>query len=244
MTRSTVVDEVTDKIAFQIASGRLEAGESLPSIRRLAGDHGINPSTVQLVLGRLRAAGFVEARHGVGVVVRDIQAYGGIETWQYLIRFAGRLPDLTVRIVQDILETLRMYYSASAAKILADPAVYDPGPARRALHRLELLASGDDATPAEVHKCVLQILRTSTVALGGSITLAVLNSLGAMLGEIPEVLETLYGDPGVHAWWWGQVITAWETADGELAQNTIALLDDWHVQILDNLRVRLTAQPS
>ncbi|MFC6884874.1 MULTISPECIES: GntR family transcriptional regulator [Actinomadura] len=244
MARSTVVDEVTDRIAFQIASGRLEAGESLPSIRRLAAEHGINPSTVQLVLGRLRTAGFVEARHGVGVVVRDIQLYGGIETWRYLFRFSRRLPDLTVATVRDILETLRLFYDASLTKIAADPAAYDATPARRALGRLELL-TGDGTVPAaDVHKGVLQILRSSRAAVGGGVTLGVLNSLGAMLSEIPEVLDALYADPAEHVWWWGQVLESWETGDLERGRQTLALLDDWHVQALQRLRARLTADPS
>lgn len=125
--RGTVVDEVTDQIAFQIASGRFQAGESLPSIRRLAEEHGINPSTVQLVLGRLRTAGFVEPRHGVGVVVCDIQLNGGIETWRYLFRLSRRLPGLTVRTVQDVLETLRLYYDVTLVKIAAEPAAARAG---------------------------------------------------------------------------------------------------------------------
>ncbi|REE99916.1 GntR family transcriptional regulator [Thermomonospora umbrina] len=241
MTRSTVVDEVTDKIAFQIASGQLEAGQSLPSIRRLAEDHDINPSTVQVVLERLRGAGFVEPRRGVGIVVRDIELYGGIEVWRYLFRFSSRLPDLIVRSVQDILETLRLYYDAAMRKVTVDPSVYDARSVRRALQRLELLATDPDVTSAEVHRAVLHILRTSSATLGHGISLAVLNSLGALLSEVPEVVDALYSDPSQHAWWWGQVITAWETADAELAAATLTLLDDWHVETLDRLRTRLKA---
>src|SRR3954470_7158719 len=128
MTRSTVVDELADQIALRIATGSLRAGESLPSIRRLAEEHGVNPSTVQQVLGRLRTAGFVEPRHGVGVVVRDIHLYGGIETWRYLFRFSRRLPDLTVQYVQEILETLRLFYESSLLKIAARPGAFDLAP--------------------------------------------------------------------------------------------------------------------
>ncbi|REE97870.1 GntR family transcriptional regulator [Thermomonospora umbrina] len=244
VTRSTVVDEIADKIAFQIASGRLEAGESLPSIRRMAEEYEINPSTVQLALERLRMAGFVEPRRGVGIVVRDIEMYGGVEIWHYLLRFSSRLPDLTVRTVQEILETLRMFYESSWAKIAADPSAYDPRPVRRALQRLELLAATEDAAPAEVYKCVLHVLRTSSAALGRTVMLSVLNSLGGVMGEVPEVVDALYCRPAEHAWWWGQVVTAWETADTELAASTLALLDDWHAEALGRLRVLLNAAVS
>lgn len=241
--RSTVVDEVTDKIAFRIATGQLQAGRSLPSIRQLAWEHEINPSTMQLVLERLRSAGFVEARRGVGIVARDIYLDGGIEVWRYLFRFSSALPDLIVRSVQDILETLRMHYESSMRRIAANPAAYDTHAVRRALQRLELLAAGQDVASADVHSAVLHILRTSSASLGHGISLGVLNSMGAMLSEVPEVVDALYSDPAEHAWWWGQVITAWETADADLAASTLALLDDWHAKALDVLRERLKATP-
>ncbi|GAA2637616.1 GntR family transcriptional regulator [Actinomadura fulvescens] len=243
MARSSVVDDVTDRIALQIATGRLKAGDSLPSIRRLAEEHEINPSTVQQVLARLRAAGFVEPRHGVGVVVRDIQLYGGIETWQYLFRFSSTLPELTVQNVKEILETLQLFYQAALNRLAADPAAVDAGPPRRALRQLQLLSETRPVRATDVHQSVLQILRTLHTALGGGITLGLLNSMGGMLGEIPEVVEPLYSDPAEHAWFWGQVITALETGDVELGRRTLEVLDDWHVQALERVRSRVFGQP-
>ncbi|MFC4910187.1 GntR family transcriptional regulator [Actinomadura gamaensis] len=242
MTRSTVIDQVTDHIARQIASGQLEPGERLPSIRQLATEHGVNPSTIQFVLARLHAAGFVEPRHGVGVVVRDIQLYGGVETWSYLLRLSPHLPDLVLRSVQEILDTLRMFYDTTLTKIEADPRAYDPAPVRRALQRLQHLAARDDISPADTHKAVLQVLRTGLAAVNGSIALAVLNSLGAMLGEIPQILQALYADPAEHLWWWDQMITAWETADTRSARQALTLLDDFHTRALQRLDALLTAE--
>ncbi|WP_433335508.1 GntR family transcriptional regulator [Spirillospora sp. CA-294931] len=239
VARSTVVDEVADRIAFQIASGRFEAGERLPSIRNLAAEYGINPSTVQLVLGRLRTAGFVEPRHGLGAVVCDIHLYGGIETWRYLIRFSHMLPDLTVTTVRDVLDALRMFYDGALPRIAANPAEYDVAPARRALRRLELLVEDESAVASDVHKAVLQILRSALSVLGGGVVMAMLNSLGAMLGEIPEVVDALYAEPAEHAWWWGEMLAAWEAGDAERGRQALLLLDDWHEQALGRLRARL-----
>jgi len=237
--RGRVVEDVADAIAFEIASGRLAPGESLPSIRRLAARYEINPSTVQLVLGRLRTAGFVEPRQGVGVVVRDIQLVGGIETWRYVFRLSQGLPELTVSTVRDALETLRIFYETFHARIVAHPGKFDPGPARGALRRLELLAAGERPAPGDVHRGVLAVLRAGLLAFGGGVTLAVLNSLGEMLGEIPEVMTALYADPAEHVWFWDQVITSWENGDAELGRQALDMLTDWHEVALDRLRAGL-----
>ncbi|WP_245974348.1 GntR family transcriptional regulator [Thermomonospora umbrina] len=244
MTRSSVVDEVTDQIAFQIASGRWEAGERLPSIRRLAAEYGINPSTVQLVLGRLRAAGFVEARQGLGVVVRDIQVHGGIETWQYLFRFSRRLPDLTVRILQDVLEALRVFYGDALRKFVADPDAYELRPVLGALQRLELVAAAETPMAEDMHRAVLQLLRSGLAMTGGGITLGVLNSLGGMLSEVPEVLDALYADPAEVVGLVRHAMTAWEKQDLESWRRTVADLEEWHAEVVRRFRAGLESSPA
>src|SRR5437870_344274 len=84
----TVVDAAADTIAVRIASGIYPVGSPLPSVRALAADLGINPSTVQVVMARLQTVGFVEPRPRVGMVVRDYHLYGGIETCRYVFRFS------------------------------------------------------------------------------------------------------------------------------------------------------------
>ncbi|MFC0041352.1 GntR family transcriptional regulator [Actinomadura rayongensis] len=236
-----VVEEVTERIAFQIASGRLKAGDGLPSIRKLAAEHGVTLSRIQQVIERLTAAGFVEPRHGVGVIVRDIRLYGGVETWRYLFRFSGTLPDLTVENVREILEHLHLFYQVSFRRLADSPAAVDPAPARRALHQLELLARTEPVRAADVHQGVLQILRTVHASLGGRITLGLLNTMGAMLGEVPDVLEALYADPAEHVWFWNEIVTSWETRDPDRARAALDVLDDWHGRALQRLRDRLAA---
>ncbi|WP_019630412.1 GntR family transcriptional regulator [Actinomadura atramentaria] len=242
MTRSTLVDEITERIAFQIAAGHLRAGDRLPSIRRLAEEHEINPTTVQMVLARLRAIGFVEAHHGLGVVVCDIESQGGIETWRYLLRFSRRLPGTAARILRDLLETLAIFYESTIARIEKDPGAYDPRPARNALNRLDRLVASGSASAAEVHQGVLAVLRAGASALGGGILLGVLNSLGPMLGDVPEVLDAVYHDQGVHVWWWEQVVAAWETGDVAGARAAVGLLDAWHDEVTERLRRALESQ--
>ncbi|GAA3208297.1 GntR family transcriptional regulator [Actinocorallia longicatena] len=233
MARRSVIDDVTETIAFQIASGAFQVGEHLPSIRQLAVRYEINPATVQQVLGRLRSAGFVEVHQGLGAVVRDVRLYGGIETWRYLFRFSGRLPGLAAQIVAEVLETKRLYVRLVLTSISENPGRYDLAPFDRAVRSFELLARGGDATPQDLHKATLHLLRTCMSITERGIGLGVLNSVGGMLGEVPEVLGVVYADPEAAAWWWRHLVTT--ASSGALDQDSIALLltllNDWDTEI-------------
>jgi DNA-binding transcriptional regulator YhcF (GntR family) len=54
-----------------IVSGRLAAGERLPSVRALAGWAGVNVNTVRGVYAELEAEGLIATRHGAGSFVAD-----------------------------------------------------------------------------------------------------------------------------------------------------------------------------
>jgi AcrR family transcriptional regulator len=53
----------------RIASGELRPGDRVPSIRQLAGDHGVAIATATRAMATLRDEGLVEARVGAGTVV-------------------------------------------------------------------------------------------------------------------------------------------------------------------------------
>src|ERR1044071_3145628 len=56
-------------IRFAIATGKLRAGDQLPTVRQLAVDLRINANTVAKVYAELERAGVVETRRGVGTFV-------------------------------------------------------------------------------------------------------------------------------------------------------------------------------
>jgi DNA-binding transcriptional regulator YhcF (GntR family) len=59
------------KLRALIASGRIGAGERLPSVRELAERAGVNVNTVRTVYGRLASDGFISSRHGRGTFAAD-----------------------------------------------------------------------------------------------------------------------------------------------------------------------------
>ena len=63
--------QVANQIKFLVASGRLEAEEQLPSVRKLAEQLMINPNTVARAYRELESEGVVETRRGAGVFVAE-----------------------------------------------------------------------------------------------------------------------------------------------------------------------------
>jgi DNA-binding FadR family transcriptional regulator len=66
--------EVVERLAAEIASGRLAPGARLPTEQALTAALGVSRTVVREAVAALRAEGLVETRQGVGAfVVRDVQ---------------------------------------------------------------------------------------------------------------------------------------------------------------------------
>jgi len=61
--------QIIDQIKAAIATGRLEAGDRLPTVRQLAVDLSINPNTVARAYTELELTGLVETQMGSGTFV-------------------------------------------------------------------------------------------------------------------------------------------------------------------------------
>ena len=66
-----VYRQMMDQIRYYLASGLLQPGDQLPSIRDLAQRLSINPTTVVKAYGELQHAEVIEMRHGKGVFVSE-----------------------------------------------------------------------------------------------------------------------------------------------------------------------------
>ena len=66
-----VFQQIAEHVQRLIAAGVVRSGELIPSVRTLALELCVNPNTVQRAYQTLEADGFVEARKGIGMVVRS-----------------------------------------------------------------------------------------------------------------------------------------------------------------------------
>src|SRR5438270_13722528 len=83
-------------IRVAIATGRLQAGDRLPTVRQLAVDLRVNANTVAKVYGELERAGVLETRRGVGTFVLGSEAEASPPAER-----ARRLGELTDRFLAD-----------------------------------------------------------------------------------------------------------------------------------------------
>jgi len=63
--------QLVEHLKHSIETGAINAGEQLPSVRKMAEHLLINPNTVVRAYRDLESEGIVELRHGLGVFVRD-----------------------------------------------------------------------------------------------------------------------------------------------------------------------------
>ena len=67
--RRPLYQQVTDEIKGLIAAGELSEGSSLPPVRQVAVDLGVNLNTVAFAYRRLQEEGLIKVKHGSGAVV-------------------------------------------------------------------------------------------------------------------------------------------------------------------------------
>ena len=60
--------QIVDGIRMKVATGELELGMQLPSVRGLAQQLTINPNTVAKAYAALTAEGWLESRQGLGLM--------------------------------------------------------------------------------------------------------------------------------------------------------------------------------
>ena len=106
--------QIVDGVKALIARGDLREGATLPSVRQVAGDLGINLNTIAVAYRRLQEEGFLTVRHGASAVVtsRRARAVGEDELRKPLrtaitqLILAGRSDQEITAAVQQELESL------------------------------------------------------------------------------------------------------------------------------------------
>ncbi len=105
--------QIVAQVRRSIASGALAPGDRLPSVRGLAGEMKVNPTTIVKAYSELEHDGLVETRHGMGTFVSAERVDRRVEARSIVEQAAERLvvearqlgvaDEEVARIVQDTL---------------------------------------------------------------------------------------------------------------------------------------------
>jgi len=69
--------QIVDQVRGGMASGALQTGDQLPTVRQLAVDLEINPNTVVRAYRELELGGCLESNQGSGTFIRALEIEGG-----------------------------------------------------------------------------------------------------------------------------------------------------------------------
>jgi DNA-binding transcriptional regulator YhcF (GntR family) len=108
--------QLTNQIIMGIATARLQEGDSLPSVRQLAGTVGINMHTVNKAYALLRQEGFISIDRRRGAVVAiDVNKRKALEDMKQNLTVAlarGRCKNVSRQEVHQLIDEIFDEYNA------------------------------------------------------------------------------------------------------------------------------------
>lgn len=166
--KGTVTRRAIEQIKAMIAEGLLEPGQRLPTERDLAAQLGISRSSMREAIRALTVLGVLEARHGSGIYVTQLEAGDLLETF-------GVVADLSrgPRLVE-LLEVRRVLESTATA--LAAARITDDQLAVVEGHLAAMNATDD---PEEILAHDLAFHRAINAAAGNDTMAAILEGLSS-----------------------------------------------------------------
>ncbi|MFM9369861.1 FadR/GntR family transcriptional regulator [Streptomyces sp. Da 82-17] len=166
--KSTVTQRAIEQIKAMIAEGLLEPGGRLPTERDLAAQLGISRSSMREAIRALTVLGVLEARHGSGIYVTQLEAGDLLETFG-VVADLSRGPRLL-----ELLEVRRVLESTATA--LAAARITDEQLAVVEGH-LRAMEATDD--PEEILLHDLAFHREIAAAAGNGTMAAILEGLSS-----------------------------------------------------------------
>ena len=119
--RTPIYAQLERALRAAVATGRLQPGDQLPTVRQLAVDLSVNANTVARVYAELERAGVIETRRGVGSFVcgTAARAHPPREHDRRLRAFVTRLladADAAGFTLEDVMQALEEHRSAEARR--------------------------------------------------------------------------------------------------------------------------------
>ncbi|MEZ6003794.1 MAG: GntR family transcriptional regulator [Planctomycetota bacterium] len=124
--------QIVDKVLDALARGELGAGDSLPSVRKMAGLALVNHNTVARAYRELEVLGAVQGQNGRGVFVTDAgPAVAARERSASTLEAARQALEEALRAGHDPQSLRALLDHLAAAQGSPETPVQGPGPARK-----------------------------------------------------------------------------------------------------------------
>src|SRR3954464_1492457 len=200
-----VAERLFTQLSTEILSGRYQAGEKLPTQRKLAAELGVTMTALREALKRLEQLGLVEGRHGDAMRGADWRAGGGLDVIAHVLFAAGGLDRA---MLADVMEARRLMLAESARLAAerrgAPPAAPPHGAARRAASqagRVEELAGRLAAAPDAAAAQALDwaFFQELVEAARNVVLMLVMNSIRGIYLQRGELFQALVTDAGALA---------------------------------------------
>jgi DNA-binding FadR family transcriptional regulator len=226
MGSQTVVADVADELARRVAAGEYQPGDLMPSVRQVAEEFEMNRATAQLTLGRLESYGFVEARRGKGFTIRDVREAGGVDVYRQLFRFSIPMPDIAIEMFRDIVDVERNLVLEALLTYTGGEQRIDSAELKNAIDELESIARQSDPDFRQLLALEVALVRRLLTVLGLPMQRAILNSIGEMVLEVPEAVESYFaGAADLHVLVWRALAAVWDSGSGP-SEAQLALFED------------------
>ncbi|WP_040871233.1 GntR family transcriptional regulator [Nocardia exalbida] len=226
MGSQTVVADVADELARRVAAGEYQPGDLMPSVRQVAEEFEMNRATAQLTLGRLESYGFVEARRGKGFTIRDVREAGGVDVYRQLFRFSIPMPDIAIEMFRDIVDVERNLVLEALLSYTGGEHRIDSAELKNAIDELESIARQSDPDFRQLLALEVALVRRLLTVLGLPMQRAILNSIGEMVLEVPEAVESYFaGAADLHVLVWRALAAVWDSGSGP-SEAQLALFED------------------
>ncbi|MCB9780238.1 MAG: GntR family transcriptional regulator [Alphaproteobacteria bacterium] len=238
---TTAPAELERRLTRQILRGEHAPGDRLPTVRELAATHGLSAATIQRVIERLQTRGLVTARQGSGLLVNDPWEVGGLSLLPAWLDATRDDVDHATGLLADFLELRRALAARLLARHRADVLARLPALADTALAVAGAAPTDLDA----VRRADLAFARALIRGTPNRVALTLLNTLAAVLDELPEVARAMYADPAENvATMQALLTTLAEGGDAAALDAVIAAQDARTVQrFADGLRAAAKAPP-
>ncbi|GAB3774941.1 GntR family transcriptional regulator [Nocardioides ginsengisegetis] len=139
-------DEVFDQVLAEVVDGEIEAGETLPSERRLAEVLGVSRPAVREALQRMTQTRLLDVRHGGATTVRDYRKFAGLDLLPALLVRRG---NLDAKVARSILEA-RLVVGPGVAALAAERG--GPALAAQLTDAVDALAAAEDGPAGDVER--------------------------------------------------------------------------------------------